>query len=124
MTAKLNFVQQQGLKDASPKSCAYQDPALMWQPRAIGVLVLIGVALQVWPYFLGLGALLWWNVVFPKLNPFDALVQSLRGQTEGAAPAWPGPESAALRCANAGWNRHARDCVVSVRRLAHTRVGR
>jgi hypothetical protein len=37
MTAELNFVRQQGLRDATPQSCVYQYPALMWQPRAIGV---------------------------------------------------------------------------------------
>jgi hypothetical protein len=91
MTAKLNFVQQQGLKGASPESCVYQYPALMWQPRAIGVLVLIGVALQVWPYFLGLGALLWWNVAFPRLNPFDVLYNRLVARPKGLPRLGPAP---------------------------------
>jgi hypothetical protein len=43
MTAEANFVRQQGFRDASPEACAYQYPALMWQPRAIGSLVLVGL---------------------------------------------------------------------------------
>jgi len=81
MTAELNFVRQQGFRDAAPQSCGYQYPALMWQPRAIGTLVLIGLALQAFvqagPYFLALSALLWWNVALPRLNPFDALYNAL-----------------------------------------------
>jgi len=82
-TAELNFVRQQGLKDASPETCAYQYPALMWQPRAIGILVLVGVVLQAWPYFLALSAILWWNVALPNLNPFDALYNRLVGKPKG-----------------------------------------
>jgi hypothetical protein len=82
-TAELNFVRQQGFKDASPETCVHQYPALMWQPRAMGILVLIGLALQTWPYFLALSAVLWWNVAFPKLNPFDALYNYLVAKTKG-----------------------------------------
>jgi hypothetical protein len=73
MTAKWNFVRQQGFKDASPEACVYQYPALMWQPRAIGILVLFGLVFQAWPYYLALWVLLWWNAALPHLNPFDAL---------------------------------------------------
>jgi hypothetical protein len=45
----------------------------MWQPRAIGILVLLRLVLQSWLYFLALWALLWWNAALPDLNPFDAL---------------------------------------------------
>ncbi len=71
MTAKLNFVRQQGFRDTSPQACDYQYPALMWQPRAIGILALVGLVLQSWLYFLALFGLLWWNVVLPTLNPLD-----------------------------------------------------
>lgn len=71
MAAQVNFVRQQGFGEATPSSCAYQYPALMWQPRVIGVLVLIGLVLQAWVYFIGLGLLLWWNAILPWLNPFD-----------------------------------------------------
>lgn len=82
-TAELNFVRQQGFEDASPQTCVNQYPALMWQPRAIGILVLIGLVFQAWPYFLALSVLLWWNVALPKLNPFDAIYNHLVAKPKG-----------------------------------------
>lgn len=89
--AELNFVRQQGLRDVTPDTCAYQYPALMWQPRAIGVLVLIGLATQAWPWFLGLSALLWWNVVFPRLNPFDLAYNALVAKPRSLPRLGPAP---------------------------------
>lgn len=77
MSSELNFVRQQGFRDATPAACTLQYPALMWQPRAVGVLVVLGLVLQAWPYFLALGALSWWNALQPRLNPFDALYNRL-----------------------------------------------
>jgi hypothetical protein len=54
VTAKRNFVRQQGFKDASPDACVRRYPALMWQPRPIGILVLVGLVFQAWPYSLAL----------------------------------------------------------------------
>ena len=93
MTAEENFVRQQGFRDATSTACAYQYPALMWQPRVIGALVLIGVVLQSWLYFMALAALLWWNVLLPQLNPFDAAYNSLVARPKGRPRlgAAPGP---------------------------------
>jgi len=77
MTTKENFVRQQGFKDDTPQTCTSRYPALMWQPRILGVLVLIGLLLQAGPYFLALSAILWWNALLPRLNPFDALYNHL-----------------------------------------------
>lgn len=90
-TAELNFVRQQGFKDASPETCAHQYPALMLQPRVTGILILIGLVLQAWPYFLVLSALLWWNVTLPKLNPFDALYNYLVAKPKGLPRLSPAP---------------------------------
>jgi uncharacterized protein DUF4395 len=93
MTAEVNFVQQQGFRDATSEACAYQYPALMWQPRAIGALVVVGLALQSWFYFIALGALLWWNVLVPHLNPFDAAYNYFVAMPKGLPRlgAAPGP---------------------------------
>ena len=91
MAADLNFVRQQGLREATPASCAYQYPALMWQPRAIGVLVLVGLATQSPAWFLALSALLWWNVVLPRLNPFDAAYNALVATPKGQPRLGPAP---------------------------------
>ena len=91
MTAKLNFVRQQGFRDASPEACSFQYPALMWQPRIIGILVLVGLAFQAGPYFLALAALLWWNVILPAFNPFDALYNGLVAKPKGLPRLNPAP---------------------------------
>jgi hypothetical protein len=102
MTAELNFVRQQGFRDASSDACAYQYPALMWQPRAIGSLVLIGLVVQAWPYFLALSALLWWNVALPHLNPFDALYNYLVAKPKGLPGLGPAPSPRRFAQAMAG----------------------
>jgi hypothetical protein len=91
MTAELNFVRQQGFKDAAPEACGYQYPALMWQPRAIGILVLVGLLFQAWPYFLALSILLWWNAALPRLNPFDALYNYFVAMPKGRPRLGPAP---------------------------------
>ncbi len=102
MTAEVNFVRQQGFREASSEACATQYPALMWQPRAIGGLVLIGLLFQPWPYFLALWALLWWNAAFPSLNPFDALYNRLVATPRGRPPLGPAPNPRRFAQAMAG----------------------
>ncbi len=55
----------------------------MFQPKLIGVLVIIGLLLQSWLYFLILSAILWWNVLLPDRNPFDTLFNSLIAVPKG-----------------------------------------
>ena len=91
MTSKVNFVRQQGLRDATSTSCVHQYPALMWQPRIIGVLVLLGLVLQSRLYFLALGTLLWWNALWPAFNPFDAFYNLLLAEPKGLPRLAPAP---------------------------------
>jgi Domain of unknown function (DUF4395) len=91
MEPEVNFVRQQGFEDASPASCGYQYPALMWQPRAIGVLALAGAVFQAWPWFLVLSALLFWNVALPRLNPFDFSYNHLVAKPKGLPRLGPAP---------------------------------
>ena len=41
--------------------------------------------------FAGLGALLWWSALFPKLNPFSALYNRTIGRRPGAFRLGPAP---------------------------------
>ncbi len=91
MSGEVNFVRQQGLREASAESCGYQFPALMLQPRIIGVLVLLGVLLQNRAYFLVLAVVLWWNVTVPRLNPFDALYDLAVAKRKGMPRLGPAP---------------------------------
>jgi len=90
--AEVNFVRQQGFEDATARTCDVRYPALMFQPRVIGVLALIGILLQAPWLFLGLSAVLWWNVVVPALNPFDRVYGALIGARKGPSlPPAPAP---------------------------------
>ncbi|HTN42400.1 MAG TPA: DUF4395 family protein [Nitrospiria bacterium] len=89
--AQLNFIQQQGFKDASAAVCETQYPALMFQPRLIGVIVALGLILQAPALFLLLSAVLWWNVLLPALNPFDALYNGLIAVPKGLPKLRPAP---------------------------------
>ena len=81
--APVNFVRQQGFEDASGHTCDLQYPALMFQPRVIGVLVLVAALLQSSPLFLALSAILWWSAILPRLNPFDRLYNRLIATRKG-----------------------------------------
>ncbi len=72
-SSRVNFVLQQGVREASPSGCDLRYPALMFQPRVIGVLFLVAVVLQSWWLFGLLGVVLAWCAVLPRLNPFDAI---------------------------------------------------
>jgi len=90
-SSQLNFIQQQGFKDAAPSACELQYPALMFQPRLIGVIVAVGVVFQASALFLILSAVLWWNAFVPSLNLFDALYNSLVAGPKGLPHLTPAP---------------------------------
>ena len=71
--SKRHFVQQQGFEEAAEAGCATHFTALMFQPRVTGVIVAFALVTQSAPLFLALSALLWWNVLQPTHNPFDAI---------------------------------------------------
>ena len=102
MTAQMNFVRQQGFRHASEEVCSHKYPPLMWQPRAIGILVVVGLVFQTSFYFLALSALLWWNVIFPALNTFDALYNRLVAKPKGVPRLGPAPAPRRFAQAMAG----------------------
>lgn len=90
---RVNFVRQQGFRRGSPHFCERRYPALMLQPRLVGILLLVGIVLQTAWFFLALGAVLVWCGLVPRLNPFDALHNAVAARREDwpeLAPA-PGP---------------------------------
>src|SRR4051794_17042206 len=101
MTAEINFVRQQGFRDASPAVCGYRYPALMWQPRLIGSLVVLGVVLESWPWFVALAALLLWSAALPRLSPFDALYNCVLAQPVAQLGPAPAPRRFAQAMAGA-----------------------
>lgn len=89
--AEVNFVLQQGFRDASSAECELRYPALMWQPRVIGGVVLVGLIWQGWPLFLSLSAILWWNAALPRWNLFDAVYNRFIASPKGLPPLPPAP---------------------------------
>ena len=75
----------------APASCVYLYPALMFQPRVLAGIVLVGIALQSAPIFLVLAAILWWNVLVPRHNPFDALYNRIVAKSRNLPPLGPAP---------------------------------
>jgi hypothetical protein len=89
---KRNFILQQGLQEPSAKLSPAQYSALQFQPRVVGLGLLVGVVLQSAAVFLALSALLWWSALLHRWNPFDALYNRAFGARPGsvsltAAPA-------------------------------------
>jgi uncharacterized protein DUF4395 len=86
-----NFILQQGLPEPPAASCPFQYSALLFQPRMVGIVVLLGVVLQQPAVFLALAAILGWSAAFPRLNPFDALYNWLRSRRPGGVALSPAP---------------------------------
>lgn len=71
--AKRNFILQQGLCEPAAVTCPLQYSALLFQPRTVGLWVLVATIFQAPPLFFALAAVLWWSALVPSLNPFDAV---------------------------------------------------
>jgi hypothetical protein len=89
--AERNFILQQGFENAPPETCHPRYSALLFQPRIVGLTVLIGVILQSPIVFLILWAILWWSALLPAWNPFDALYNRLKGAWGGEIRLTPAP---------------------------------
>lgn len=89
--AKMHFVEQQGFEKMEGAECERQFSALMFQPKAVGLLVAIGLVTQYGWYFLVLSALLWWSAVVPALNPFDAILNGMIAKPRGYPNLGPAP---------------------------------
>ena len=92
-TLKRNFIRQQGLGESPAASCPLQYSALMFQPRVVGLVVLVAAILREPRLFLALALVLWWSALLPRLNPLDAFYNRLLAPRSGgfALPPAPGP---------------------------------
>lgn len=89
--AKRNFILQQGFEEPAPAACPLQYSALVFQPKIVLIGVVAGILFQSQVVFAGLGALLWWSALFPKLNPFRALYNQTIGKRPGTSLLDPSP---------------------------------
>ena len=77
MHAERRFLLSQGFPEPPPESCGLHFAALQFQPRVIGIVLLIGMILQ-WvarlpsiALFVTLGIVLCWSALLPDANVFE-----------------------------------------------------
>lgn len=87
----MNFMRQQGFPDEPHDACNMRFEGLYFQPRIVFPLVLVAVLLQSGPMFLVLSAMLWWNVLVPRLNPFEMAYNKLVAARRGTPPLTEAP---------------------------------
>jgi hypothetical protein len=86
-----NFMKQQGFTDELDAVCDMHFSGLYFQPRIVGLLVVAAIVLQSPICFFVLSALLWWNVVFPKWNPFEVFYNRVLALPRGKPALSPAP---------------------------------
>lgn len=79
--SQLRFIRQQGVTTPNPDRQLYT--ALMFQPRMIGAVAVVGILGQSTWLFLILSAVLWWGALIPSRNLFDALYNQLVARPRG-----------------------------------------
>jgi hypothetical protein len=88
---KRNFILQQGLEAPRAESCSAQYSSLLFQPRLVALVVLVAVIVKSPLLFMVLAGVLWFNALFPRLNPFDALYNRTVAAGPGRIALSPAP---------------------------------
>ena len=86
-----NFMRQQGFAEEPPDRRQVHFDGLTFQPRLVFPTVLVAIVLQSGPLHLVLSAVLWWNTLVPRLNPFERAWDRWFGGPRGAGPLPPAP---------------------------------
>ncbi len=86
-----HFILQQGFEEPTPQTGHLQYSALVFQPRLVGLTLLLGILFQSPAVFLILSAVLWWSALLPKWNPLDAVYNLMVGAKPGAVHLSPAP---------------------------------
>jgi uncharacterized protein DUF4395 len=88
--SQTRFVRQQGFHDRDTDEPLFD--ALMFQPKAIGIVLAIGVLLQNAWLFAVLATVLWWCVLAPAYNVFEMLYNRVIADRRGWPHAAPAPD--------------------------------
>ncbi len=91
-----NFMRQQGFTEEADSACDMHFSGLYFQPRIVGLFVLIAILLQSPGFFFVLSAVLWWNVIFRKWNPFEMFYNAVFAVPRGKPPLVPAPPARAF----------------------------
>lgn len=86
-----NFMKQQGFTEEPDSVCDGHFSGLSFQPKVLGMMVVIGLLLQSPMYFLVLSAVLWWNVAFKRWNLFELLYNRVVARPGGKELLGPAP---------------------------------
>ncbi|MGA2511660.1 MAG: DUF4395 family protein [Candidatus Acidiferrales bacterium] len=86
-----NFMKQQGFSDEPNAVCDMHFSGLYFQPRIVGTLIVVAIILGSPAFFFALSAVLWWNVLLPKLNPFEVFYNRVFAAPRGKPPLAPAP---------------------------------
>ncbi len=84
-------MKQQGNAEEPDSVCDMHFSGLSFQPRILGSLVVIGILLQSPIFFFVLSVMLWWNVAFPKWNPFEVFYNRVVAAPRGRPTLNPAP---------------------------------
>jgi hypothetical protein len=79
--SRVRFIRMQGVTAPDIDDELYL--ALMLQPRAVGAIVALGIAVQSPSVFLVLSAALLWSALVPSRNPFDAIYNDAVARPRG-----------------------------------------
>ena len=86
-----NFMRQQGFAEEADSVCDMHFSGLYFQPRIVASLLVIAILLQNPVFFFVLSAILWWNVVVPKWNPFELVYNRMIAAPRGKPTLSPAP---------------------------------
>lgn len=86
-----NFMRQQGFTEEPDAVCQMHFAGLSFQPRIMGALVVVAILLGSPGLFFILSAVLWWNVVVPPWNPFEAFYNRFIAPRRGTTRLTPAP---------------------------------
>jgi hypothetical protein len=84
-------MEQQGFPAAEGSRRRSHFRALLFQPSIVGPLMVLAIILQSRILFFALAAVLTWNVVFPRWNPFERFYDWAIGSRQGNPKLPPAP---------------------------------
>jgi fatty acid desaturase len=84
-------MKQQGFVEEADGPCDMHFSGLYFQPRIMFPLVLLAIILRSPAFFLILSAVLCWNVLFPRWNPFELFYNRAFAQVRGRTKLAPAP---------------------------------
>jgi hypothetical protein len=84
-------MKQQGFVEEADSACDMHFAGLYFQPRIMGPLLIVAIVLQSPIFFFVLSAMLWWNVAFPKWNPFEMFYNRVIAAPRGKPLLAPSP---------------------------------